>query len=70
MSSIETLKGFFVEQRFPYGEPSGMYRLVTGVICGEDGNPVRILANDLYPFPEALSVAQNLRQNGVEPFKV
>ena len=70
MSSLENLNNYFVEQRYPYGEPSGKFRLVTGVTEGKDGQPVKILADDLFSFSQALSYAENFRRNGIKPFEV
>lgn len=68
MKKVEILDQYFVGQRFPYGEPSGMYRLVAGVEEGKDGTPVKILGNELYPCNEAIGLAEILKQNGVKPF--
>ena len=70
MNKLETLGKYFVEQKYPDGEPSGwFFRLVTGVTEGEDGQPVRVLGDDLYPYNEAVELAGTFRRFNVEPFE-
>ena len=69
MSRIESIEAYFVEQRFPYGEISGMFRLITKVVA-IDGKPVKILTDDLYTCKEALILAETFRQNRLEPANI
>ena len=71
MNKLEALNRYFVEQKYPYGEPSAwFFRLVTGVTEGKDGQPVRVLGDDLYPYNEAVKLSGTFGRYNVEPFKI